>query len=399
MSRVGIEKESPIGKLVEIRNSLVGSFTQREVEVTAVLSSLISGEPCILVGPPGTAKTMLIETTAKMINAKYFYYLLTRFTEPDELLGVIDVRALREGRYQRITTNRLPEAHIVFLDEIFKASSSIRNILLDIILNRRILNGTEYVKLPLLTLYSASNEISTDAEDQPFYDRFTIRNFHSYVSEDAWTDLLDAGLTLIETKFNSTTISPLMNVDDVRTLQRLTLKRAISLRTNQQIKSKFIEALSLLKSKGIELSDRRKIKTLIVTSAISILYLEKSVSLDSLAEALRFTAVHEEDDMKKVEEVIMEAKLSSVADKIQKLQAMITELDNVIQLLKSNPSIENLKALNTVKNKILIELKQTPKNPRLLPYVQRLTPKINEAITLLRKYQEELFGGENANAK
>ena len=140
MSRVGIEKESPIGKLVEIRNSLVGSFTQREVEVTAVLSSLISGEPCILVGPPGTAKTMLIETTAKMINAKYFYYLLTRFTEPDELLGVIDVRALREGRYQRITTNRLPEAHIVFLDEIFKASSSIRNILLDIILNRRILN-------------------------------------------------------------------------------------------------------------------------------------------------------------------------------------------------------------------------------------------------------------------
>ena len=95
----------------------------------------------------------------------------------------------------------------------------------------------------------------------------------------------------------------------------------------------------------------------------------------------------------------MEAKLSTVAEHIQRLQAMSTELENVMQLLRSSPSIDNLKALNTVKNKILVELKRMPKNPRLLPYVRRLLPRINEAVNLLKKYQEELFGGENANAK
>jgi len=396
MSRVGIEKESPIGKLVEIRNSLVGSFVQRETEVTACLSALLSGEPAILIGPPGTAKTMLIETMSKMINARYFYYLLTRFTEPDELIGPLDVKALRNGEYRRIVTHRLPEAEIVFLDEIFKSSSAVRNILLDIILNKRILNGTHYIRLPMIAFYSASNEVSTDAEDQAFYDRLTIRSFHGYVTEDSWEDLLDAGLQLIE---NKNSVEPLLTVESIRELQRIVLLRASALRTRTDIKRKFIEALGLLKQKGIEISDRRKIKCLIVTSAISVLYLEKSVSLDSLAEALRFCAVHEPEDLGKVEEVIMEAKLSTVAEHIQRLQAMSTELENVMQLLRSSPSIDNLKALNTVKNKILVELKRMPKNPRLLPYVRRLLPRINEAVNLLKKYQEELFGGENANAK
>ncbi len=168
--------------IIEIRNKLLNMFTGRETEILATLTSLVSGEPLILVGPPGVAKTALIESLAKMINAKYFYYLLTRFTEPDELLGPLDIIALREGRYERITRNRLPEAEIVFLDEIFKASSAIRNILLDIILNKRYLNGTDYKKLSMISLFTASNEISTDAEDQAFYDRLTLRVFVKYVS-------------------------------------------------------------------------------------------------------------------------------------------------------------------------------------------------------------------------
>jgi len=163
--------------ITQIKSQLNSLFVGRENEITAVLAGLVSGEPTILVGEPGTAKTALIETLSKLINTKYFYYLLTRFTEPDELLGPLDVNALREGRYVRIVKNRLPEAEIVFLDEIFKASSAVRNILLDIILNKRYLNGGEYHKLPMLALYTASNEISTDEEDQAFYDRLVIRAF------------------------------------------------------------------------------------------------------------------------------------------------------------------------------------------------------------------------------
>ena len=96
--RVEPQGGSPLGRLIALRNYLVSSFVQREGEVTCILASLISGEPTILVGPPGTAKTLLIEKLSKSINARYFYYLLTRFTEPDELLGPLDIRGLREGQ-------------------------------------------------------------------------------------------------------------------------------------------------------------------------------------------------------------------------------------------------------------------------------------------------------------
>ncbi|SRR5579875_737633 len=121
-------------RLTELRDRLLNLFVQKEQEVTAALATLLSGEPCIFVGPPGTAKTMMIETLAKSISASYFYYLLTRFTEPDEIIGPLDISKLREGVYERIIKNKLPDSDIVFLDEIFKASSAIRNILLDIIL-------------------------------------------------------------------------------------------------------------------------------------------------------------------------------------------------------------------------------------------------------------------------
>ena len=73
--------------LYRLQSELISRFVQREAEVFAVLVGLVSGEPVLLIGEPGTAKTAIVETLAKMIDARYFYYLLSRFTEPDELLG------------------------------------------------------------------------------------------------------------------------------------------------------------------------------------------------------------------------------------------------------------------------------------------------------------------------
>lgn len=63
--------------------------------------------------------------------------MLTRFTEPSEIVGPIDINQLREGRYVRREQGKLPTTRLAFLDEIFKSNSAILNILLTIINERK----------------------------------------------------------------------------------------------------------------------------------------------------------------------------------------------------------------------------------------------------------------------
>jgi MoxR-like ATPase len=373
--------------VIEIRNTLSNTFVGREVEITALLTSLTSGEPLILVGDPGTAKTAMIEALSRLVNAKYFYYLLTRFTEPDELLGPVDIQALRDGKYARIMKNRLPDAEIVFLDEIFKASSAVRNILLDVILNKRILNGTEYIKLPMLTLYTASNEISTDAEDRAFYDRLIIRVFVKYVEESLWDELITKGVALPQAMSQ---LKPITDANYIRILQSATAQRAMMIANSPEYRSKYIEALSLLKQRGLEISDRRKVKVLYVTSAISIVIGESEPSLDSLADALRFVAVHTEDDIRKIEEVLLQAKLSIASEQTQKLMTLIAELENTLNNIKQlgdKATMSDIRSLKTITKRAIDELKATPKTPRLVRYTSKLQSLISEAINLIKQVE------------
>ncbi len=374
-------------KLAELKFELAETFVQREAEITAVLSGLLSGEPVILVGEVGTAKTALIERLAKMIDARYFYYLLTRFTEPDELLGTLDINALREGKYVRRTEGKLPQAEIVFLDEIFKASSAIRNILLDIILNKRIFSDGVYIQLPMLALYTASNEISTDIEDMAFYDRLTIRCFVKSVSEDSWEELIEKGILLdggLETPI-------LLSVEDVKELQRIVNERFKNITRNTTLIRKYIEALAVLRQRGVKISDRRKIKVLKTASAISVVYGEENVSLDSLAEALKFAAVHDEDELKKVDQVILELGLSSFYQHVQKIQVMTAELQNALNASMAG-GMEELKMLSAVYKRASTVMAEIPQNPRLIPYTRQLRQAISRAKDILEKKKAELFG-------
>jgi MoxR-like ATPase len=119
--------------LLQIRTELRQTFLERDEEIDSILLALLSGQHCLLLGPPGTAKSALVKDLCSRIGGDYFQWLLTRFTTPEELFGPVSLKALEQDQYKRVTTGKLPEANIAFLDEIWKASSSILNTLLTII--------------------------------------------------------------------------------------------------------------------------------------------------------------------------------------------------------------------------------------------------------------------------
>ncbi len=179
-----------------IRRELEQRFLAKEEIIRLMMISAIAGEHMVLIGPPGTAKSALIRAFARLIDARYFEYLLTRFSEPNELFGPVDIQSFRSGAYRRVLTNMLPEAEIVFLDEAFKANSAILNSLLTVLNERRFNNGAQLVKVPLISLFAASNEVPSSDNLDAIFDRFLLRVHSDNLDSYHFHELMTKGLAL-----------------------------------------------------------------------------------------------------------------------------------------------------------------------------------------------------------
>lgn len=162
--------------LAQLRAALRERFLEREVVIDGLLVALLARQHVLLFGPPGTAKSSLVKTLAEHLEGgRSFEWLLTKFTTPEELFGPVSLPALSEGRYERVLDGKLPEAELVFLDEVFKANAAILNALLTVMNERRFHQGRAAIQLPLETLIGASNELPEDEGLSAVYDRFLLR--------------------------------------------------------------------------------------------------------------------------------------------------------------------------------------------------------------------------------
>lgn len=249
----------PAAAIREALHDVTRNLVDRETLVELIALAAVAGEHVLVIGPPGTAKSVAVRRMASAIGGRYFEYLLGRFTEPNEIFGPVDIARLREGSVETDTTGMLPEAEIAFLDEVFLGSTAILNTLLGILNERTFARGHTRKQCPLRVCVGASNAVPDDTSLAAFADRFLVRVFVDQVMDHQLEELLESGDVLSRERFEHSS--------DLNTLDALA-ERARNMAVSS-VRSRLAHAVRELRHAGVVLSDRRvvKIQRLIAAAA------------------------------------------------------------------------------------------------------------------------------------
>ena len=251
-----------VEKLRRIRDGLTSGLVERDLAVRLGLLAALSGEHLLLLGPPGTAKSLVARRLRLAIrDGTYFERLLTRFSVPEELFGPLSISGLQDDRYERLTESYLPTASIAFLDEIFKANSAILNSLLTLLNERVFHNGAEAVPTPLVAVVGASNELPDGEELDALLDRFLLRLHVAPVSAKAFQELMALSDEGDPELADDLRLTP----DDLAKIQ----SEAARVRIPDGVLALLRELREWCMTEGIQVSDRRwrKVAKLLRTSA------------------------------------------------------------------------------------------------------------------------------------
>jgi len=261
-----------------VRASLKARFLERDEIIDGLLAAVLCRQHVLLLGPPGTAKSATVNATVDSIDgAAAFSWLLTKFTTPEEVFGPVSLQALKQDRFARMAAGKLPEAHVGFLDEVFKANSAILNSLLTLANERHFHNDGQVVPCPLITLVGASNELPGTEDLEALFDRFLLRFWVPYL-----TDARSVKTLLAKNPPNArATIS----LADLETCQR----EVAAVSVPEDIVDAVIAIKEKSEEKGFVSSDRRWRQLIDLLRAVAYLAGEDAVSedhLDVLTDAL-----------------------------------------------------------------------------------------------------------------
>ncbi len=347
-------------KFLTTRREMANALIERDDEIDLALTALVAQDHLLLVGPPGCAKSLLLDSLMAWMHGRRFAMLFTKFSSPEECFGPISVAGLKVDRYCRVTAGKLPEADLAFLDEIFKASSAILNTLLKILNERtyEVGDGTS-VQVPLKLCVAASNEWP-QAQDggkelAALFDRFVFRKTVRPILSAAGRQ------RLLWERDHAPKLSTSITPDEIDQAHA----DALALTWGREAKEALETILRELAREGVQPGDRRQYKA--VAAAQAFAYLNGAVRvepehLEVLAQVLWDDPVEQPEKVAqvvarvanptgmKVNQLLLEAEQILAAADVRHLAqaatatAKLGEIDKQLGALKGNGRLDRARA-------------------------------------------------------
>lgn len=375
-------------KIKGLETYLNERFVEREEVVTNLLRTLVMGSNMLLLGPPGTGKSDIISTLTSMIKeANHFSWLLNRTSDPAELIGPYSIKAMEQDKFVRKTEGKLPEAHIAFLDEIFKCNEPTLNILLPLINEKIIYNGSKPTKVPLISMFAASNETPDDEALTALYDRILIRMNVEYVKDSSNRQRM---YELYATKGANVAVPEQISLDELLLLQQ----RAEKLPIGKEVFKALDTLICKLERNGITISDRRQNNCLKIMRGSAMLNGQDAVRVSDLY-ALTYVLWEKEEDIPVITEIVdkivdpFRDKFNKLSDSFSELKAVLEQAPDETEYLKA--AVEAKKSLESVCKRIRTLIKDATK------YGQDTTvytEKLNEIQTYQTELLQKLFNSD-----
>lgn len=322
-------------KLREVISELKSETVERETEIDLLVRTLLARGNGLLIGEPGVAKSLLIDLLMERIGLGVFTLLMAKDTPSEQVLGPVSLAALEKDEFRRITTGKLPEANVGWIDEIFKANSTVLNAMLKIINEGKFDNNGHSVQLDFDSMIGASNEMpGPDRSDlNAFRDRFGWTKLVDHVrTTSGLTEVIDGQLA----RYAGNAVAPnvtIVSYDEFKQAQ----SEIPNIGVPDQVKKNMIELRTRAESENMKISVRRMFEGLKLMMAAAWLTDRTEVSTEDL-KVFEHVLWSDPEDHKSAFEITLEY-AGAVAKKASKLRGEYEEQQRALnELQKEMPS-------------------------------------------------------------
>lgn len=349
-------------KMSQITVEMNNAFVEREELIKLMMLAITTGTNLLMLGPPGTAKSAITyELCDRIVDANYFQWMLNKTSDPSEILGPFSVKAMENDKFLRMTAGKLPEAHIAFMDEVFKSNAPTLNALLTIMNEHIFYNDGKPQDVPLITMIGASNEPPEDESLDAMYDRFIFRMNVKYVKEGGNKKRMHANYI-----DNRAGLLGLAGKTTITLNELLTLQRAAKqVKVSKDIINKFIRLISDLDRQGIHISDRRQNECFKIMQGSAILRGSKAVGLDDF-KSLVYVLWEREEHIPLIESTILKM-VNPYDDRFKELKENFNQVKADIESItdasdKSKKSLESKGVIEKIVGKTNKLINEASKN-------------------------------------